>query len=165
MIDPQWATFGVLAVALVLFVTEWVAIDLVALLIPVVLGILGVLTPSEAFSGFGNGAVITVAGMFGADLFNTNVMTSIDTYETHFTNRLGRMIMVEVADGLDPVAARPAIEAVVAEFPNVEMSDADEYVDKVAGQVDAVLNIITALLAMAIVIALLPDPLLKVRPG
>ena len=35
------------------------------------------------------------------------------------------------------------------------MSDADEYVDKVAGQVDAVLNIITALLAMAIVIALL----------
>jgi di/tricarboxylate transporter len=64
MIDPQWATFGVLAVALILFVTEWVAIDLVALLIPVVLGILGVLTPSEAFSGFGNGAVITVAGMF-----------------------------------------------------------------------------------------------------
>ena len=62
--DPQWATFVVLAVALVLFVTEWVAIDLVALLVPVVLGILGVLTPAEAFSGFGNGAVITVAGMF-----------------------------------------------------------------------------------------------------
>jgi putative ABC transport system permease protein len=97
----------------------------------------------------------TVAGTFGADLFGTNVMTTVETYETHFTNRLGRMIMIQVAEGVDPVQARPAIEAVVAEFPNVEMSNAEEYVDKVAGQVDAVLNIITALLAMAIVIALL----------
>ncbi len=64
MTYDQWATFGVLAVALVFFVTEWLAIDLVALLIPVALGILGVLDPVEAFSGFGNGAVITVAGMF-----------------------------------------------------------------------------------------------------
>ncbi len=60
----QAATFGVLLVALLLFVTEWVAIDLVALLIPVALGVLGVLSPAQAFSGFGNSAVVTVAGMF-----------------------------------------------------------------------------------------------------
>ncbi len=64
MTYEQLATFGVLGVALVLFVTEWIAIDLVALLVPVALGVLGVLQPAEAFGGFGNGAVITVAGMF-----------------------------------------------------------------------------------------------------
>ncbi len=63
-VDPQLATLAVLAIALVLFVTEWIAIDLTALLIPVALGILGVLDPAEAFSGFGSGAVLTVAAMF-----------------------------------------------------------------------------------------------------
>ncbi len=64
MTYEQLTTFAVLGVALLLFVTEWVAIDLVALLVPVALGVLGILDPAEAFGGFGNGAVITVAGMF-----------------------------------------------------------------------------------------------------
>ncbi len=38
----QIATFAVLLVALVLFMTEWVAIDLAALMVPVALGVLGV---------------------------------------------------------------------------------------------------------------------------
>lgn len=63
-IDPQLATFLVLAAALVLFVTERIRPDLTALLIPVTLGALGVLTPEKALSGFGNPAVLTVAGMF-----------------------------------------------------------------------------------------------------
>jgi di/tricarboxylate transporter len=50
--------------ALVLFVTEWVSIDLVALLIISALTIFGVITPAESVAGFSNNATITVAFMF-----------------------------------------------------------------------------------------------------
>ena len=55
---------AILLVALVLFVTEWVRMDLVALLVLSALALGGLVTPAEAFSGFSNPAVITVWAMF-----------------------------------------------------------------------------------------------------
>ncbi|MBP1633250.1 MAG: Macrolide export ATP-binding/permease protein macB, partial [Acidobacteria bacterium] len=46
-------------------------------------------------------------------------------------------------------------EAVVADYPNAELNNAEEYVEKQGAQLDMVLNILTGMLAMAIVIALL----------
>jgi di/tricarboxylate transporter len=55
---------AILVASLVLFVTEWVRMDLVALLVLSALAISGILTPTEALSGFSNPAVITVWAMF-----------------------------------------------------------------------------------------------------
>lgn len=55
---------GVLVVASILFVTEWLRADLVALLVLVALGVSGVLTAREALAGFSNSAVITIIGVF-----------------------------------------------------------------------------------------------------
>ena len=58
---PQIATvLGILALAVVLFVTERVRVDLVALLVLVGLALTGLVTPAEALSGFSNLAVVTV---------------------------------------------------------------------------------------------------------
>ena len=57
-------TFVVLAAALVLFLTDRLPPDLVALLVVVALGVTGVLTPQEAFSGFSRSAVITIIAIF-----------------------------------------------------------------------------------------------------
>ena len=57
-------TFVILVVALVLFLTDKLSADLVALLVVVALGISGVLTPQEAFSGFSRSAVITIIAIF-----------------------------------------------------------------------------------------------------
>lgn len=54
----------VIAGALVLFITEVISIDLVALLIIVTLSILGIITIEEGVEGFSNSATITVAFMF-----------------------------------------------------------------------------------------------------
>ncbi|MEQ9298829.1 MAG: SLC13 family permease [Cyclobacteriaceae bacterium] len=57
----------VLAIALlsvVLFITEWLSIDLVALLMVVLLVASGVVSPTEGVAGFSNPATITVAFMF-----------------------------------------------------------------------------------------------------
>lgn len=59
-----WLTLAVLLGAVILFVTEKLPVDVVALLVLVSLLALGVLTPSEALSGFSSPATITVAAMF-----------------------------------------------------------------------------------------------------
>lgn len=98
----------------------------------------------------------TVVATFESDLFQgTNYAISIDDFKRHYTIGLEAMLMIKLADGVDADAVRPTLEALVDEFPNVEMNNAEEYVDKVAGQVDTFLNILTALLSFAIVIALL----------
>ena len=50
--------------ALLLFVTEWVRMDVVALLVLLSVGLTGLVTPTEAFSGFSSPAVVTVWAMF-----------------------------------------------------------------------------------------------------
>jgi len=57
-------TFVILAAALILFLTDRLPADLVALLVVVALGVTGVLTPQEAFSGFSRSAVITIIAIF-----------------------------------------------------------------------------------------------------
>jgi di/tricarboxylate transporter len=57
-------TFVILAAALILFLTDKLPADLVALLVVVALGVTGVLTPAEAFSGFSRSAVITIMAIF-----------------------------------------------------------------------------------------------------
>jgi di/tricarboxylate transporter len=57
-------TLGILAVAIILFITEWLRVDVVALGVVVVLMLTGILTTSEAISGFSSTAVLTIASLF-----------------------------------------------------------------------------------------------------
>lgn len=54
----------ILAGAVVLFVTEWLRMDLVALLVLVAVALTGYVTPTDALSGFSSPAVVTVWAMF-----------------------------------------------------------------------------------------------------
>jgi len=53
-----------LLVALILFATERIPIDIVALILVLLLVVTGTLSAGEAFAGFGNDIVITIAGLF-----------------------------------------------------------------------------------------------------
>lgn len=57
-------TLGILGVALILFLSERLSVDLVALLVLVALGLSRVLSSSEVFSGLSDSAVITVMAIF-----------------------------------------------------------------------------------------------------
>lgn len=61
---PAIITLIVALIAVVLFVTEWLTIDLIAMLIIVVLVAGGVISPQEGLDGFSNEATLTVAFMF-----------------------------------------------------------------------------------------------------
>ncbi len=71
--------FAITALAVILFITERVRMDLVALLVMVSLALTGILTPVEALSGFSNPAVVTVWAVLilSAGLARTGVAGSI----------------------------------------------------------------------------------------
>lgn len=75
---------GVLVAAAVLFVTEWLRSDLVALLVLVALGVSGILTAREALAGFSSSAVITIIGVF---------ILSEALEKTGFTQTLGTVLV------------------------------------------------------------------------
>ena len=70
---------AIAAVAMVLFVTERLRMDIVAMLVLVALAVPGLVTPAEALSGFSNQATVTVAAMFilAAGLDNTGALSGI----------------------------------------------------------------------------------------
>ena len=57
-------TLGILLAAIILFITETIRVDLVALIVLGALAITGLVTPDEALSGFSNPAVVTVWAVF-----------------------------------------------------------------------------------------------------
>lgn len=92
MTVPMLLVLAILLASLVLFVTEWVRMDLVALLVMSSLAVLGLVSPQDAVSGFSNPAVITVWAMFImseglsragiADLIGRQVTRFAGTHET-----------------------------------------------------------------------------------
>jgi len=56
--------FGVIILAIILFATEKLPVDLTAIIVMGVLLITGIITPEEGLSGFSNTATITVGAMF-----------------------------------------------------------------------------------------------------
>jgi di/tricarboxylate transporter len=60
----MWLALGILALAIFLFITEWIRVDVVALGVVVALMVSGLLTTSEALSGFSNPAVLTIWALF-----------------------------------------------------------------------------------------------------
>lgn len=74
--------FGVLLLAVYLFVTEKLPVDLVALVVMALLLISGVVSPGEGLAGFSNTATVTIAAMFilSAGLFRTGAVTFMGAF-------------------------------------------------------------------------------------
>lgn len=79
MMDSAILTLGVLAVAAFFFATEIIPLAVTAMGASIALGLLGVLTPAQVFSGLSNSTVVLFAGMFviGAAMFQTGLAQQI----------------------------------------------------------------------------------------
>jgi di/tricarboxylate transporter len=75
-VTPQIAlTLAIIVGALVVFATEKLRVDVVALLVLLTIGLTGLIGPKEVFAGFSNSAVITVWAVYivSGGLFRTGV--------------------------------------------------------------------------------------------
>ncbi len=98
-----WVSITTLCIAVVLFVSKWIPLAATAVGIPVVLAATGVLTPEQSLRGFGNQAVIALAGIFvlGAGLQESGVATlcarGLERAGGRGTGRLVILIMIMAA--------------------------------------------------------------------
>ncbi|HEY85859.1 MAG TPA: SLC13 family permease [Chloroflexi bacterium] len=71
----MWYALAILTAAIILFITEWLRVDVVAIGVVVALMLTGLLSASEALSGFSNSAVLTIAALFvvGGAVLNTGL--------------------------------------------------------------------------------------------
>jgi di/tricarboxylate transporter len=99
----MWIALIILVAAIVLFITEWLRVDVVALGVMTSLMITGLLDPNEAISGFSNPAVLTIASLFivGGAVMHTGLASAIGqkllTVAGNHPIRLMVVIMLSVA--------------------------------------------------------------------
>ncbi len=72
-------TLIILLGAIILFATEWLRMDLVSMLVLLTLALTGLVTVEDAFAGFSNPAVITVAAVFvlSAGISSTGAISKV----------------------------------------------------------------------------------------
>ena len=75
------------------------------------------------------------------------------TWAPHANRQSYAAVLVDLADGVGLDEGRDAVVGVTGR--SVTVQDRQEYIDSVAGEIDAILNIVYGLLALAIVIALM----------
>ena len=65
------------------------------------------------------------------------------------------LLGIRLDPGVTPDDIRPALRKVVEPFPNMKLQDREQYTSSIVGTITALLNVIYALLAVSIVIALI----------
>jgi di/tricarboxylate transporter len=75
MTAETWLVFAILGITILLFMSDRMRLDLVALLSLLALAVTGVLTPAEALAGFADPVVVMITGLFvvGGAIFRTGL--------------------------------------------------------------------------------------------
>ncbi len=107
----------------------------------------------SAFATIGDDP-LTIGGTFDDNRLVGDYVVSLDTFDELFRAQLDTFVFVKVADGADTAAVRGDVEQATAEFGNIEVQDQAAFRDQQAGFVNQLLGLVTAMLFLAVVIAL-----------
>jgi putative ABC transport system permease protein len=98
---------------------------------------------------------LTIEATYGAgDMLGSYVLPRV-VWEPHAVQDADTLVLVRKAPGTSVAEAEAAVTDVAAGYGSPEVADRDEFAATAAGNVDMLLTIIYALLALAIVIALM----------
>jgi len=89
----------VLVMAILLFVFEWVRVDVVGIIMMVILPLLGLVTPKEAISGLSSNAVVSIIAVIiiGAGLDKTGAMNVLARILLRFAGKSESRIMLLIS--------------------------------------------------------------------
>ncbi|MGQ4646887.1 SLC13 family permease [Lyngbya aestuarii] len=116
-------TLSVVVLTLICFITEWLPVDITAIAVMVVLMSLGLVSPEEGISGFGNSATITVMAMFilSAGIARTGAMQMVNDLLLKWGGKHSTQQILAMGIIAGPITAFINNTAVVAVFlPVVE---------------------------------------------
>lgn len=104
--------------------------------------------------GFVDGASATL--LIGA-IYESGDLSDLliprQVWAPHVVQDADAMVLVDLAPGVSAAHGVRAVEEVASEFGASEVQDREAFVDSVAGQLDALLGLVTVMLALAILIA------------
>ncbi|HWH28734.1 MAG TPA: FtsX-like permease family protein, partial [Mycobacteriales bacterium] len=108
--------------------------------------------PAE-FAATGESTIV-LGGVYEANAMAGDYLISTAVYDRNFTSKLDSGVMLRFADDADVAAATKGVEQVLTAFPNVDLMDLQEFTELQQGFVDGILALVTALLALAVLIAM-----------
>ncbi len=96
---PIILVMAVLVLAILLFIFEWVRVDVVGIIMMIILPILGLVTPQEAISGLSSNAVVSIIAVIiiGAGLDKTGAMNSLARVLLKFAGKSESRIMILIS--------------------------------------------------------------------
>lgn len=99
---------------------------------------------------------LTVAGTFERDaIVGSAYVLSLDDFADNVTSRLDTAVLLTTPEGTSTEDAKEAVTAALADYPNVQVNDPSELTKDAQAQVDQMLGVVTALLLLAVVVAIL----------
>lgn len=97
-----------------------------------------------------------VVGTFSkGSLINASFVMTMPDFAANVTSELDGAILLNSTPGTDPDQAKAAIEDALVDYPNVEVNDPEDITRQAQDSVDQLLGIVTALLLLAVVVAVL----------
>ena len=112
-------------------------------------------TVSVTFPETGALSMVVVGTFSKGSLINASYVMALPDYAANVTSRLDAAIFMTHAPGVDPAKAKATIEAAVADYPNVVVNDPEDVTKNAQASVDQLLGIVTALLVLAVIVAVL----------
>lgn len=96
---PIILVMAVLVFAILLFIFEWVRVDVVGIIMMIILPLLGLVTPKEAISGLSSNAVVSIIAVIiiGAGLDKTGAMNSLARVLLRFAGKSESRIMILIS--------------------------------------------------------------------
>ena len=98
---------------------------------------------------------LTVRAIFGDATWTGSAFVDHAVLNSFGIDPLDAKVYVRTADSTDPATARSVLDQAAARYPSVEVMDHADFKAAKAGDINTLLNLIYALLALAIVIALI----------
>jgi putative ABC transport system permease protein len=103
----------------------------------------------------GHSARLTVVALATGRSQTGDAVLWWDDFTALHPSTVDNMVMVRAADGMKPADSRAAVESVTDAYPLVDVSSVAEWRSQITSQVDTLIGLVAALLAIAIVIALI----------
>src|SRR6266567_1368565 len=98
---------------------------------------------------------LKVVGVYTDNRLLGNYVVTLGTYDRNFTIQLDTVVLAKTAPGVTEAQAKAAVTRVAHEFPNVKLEDQAQFRHSQANQINTLLGLITALLLLAILIAVI----------
>lgn len=99
--------------------------------------------------------IFEVHGTYANKEIASEFIITLAAHEANYPLILDDMVLLKVDEGQDVETVRLAVDEAVRDFPSVEVQDQTEFKERTEEQVDQLLGLIQALLALAVVIAAL----------